>query len=103
MAKIKLAALDVDGTLVRRDLSLSPAVVKAVESLRDAGIIVSINTGRSMGELIDFRRSFPWIRYFVVSNGDKAVLTSGATEVLPLLSAFARNFAQGLMGSSGMP
>jgi len=69
MAKIKLAALDVDGTLVRSDLSLSPAVIRAVESLRDAGIIVSINTGRSMGELIDFRRSFPWIRYFVVSNG----------------------------------
>ena len=69
MTKIKLAALDVDGTLVRRDLSLPPAVIRAVESLPDAGIIVSIVTGRSMGELIDFRRSFPWIRYFVVSNG----------------------------------
>ena len=69
MAKIKLVALDVDGTLVRSDLSLSPAVVLAVESLRDAGILVSINTGRSMGELIVLRRSLPWIRYFVVSNG----------------------------------
>ena len=69
MAKIKLAVLDVDGTLVRSDLSLSPAVVRAVESLRDAGILVAINTGRSMGELIDLRRSLPWIRYFVVSNG----------------------------------
>jgi len=44
-----------------------------VESLRDAGIIVSINTGRSMGELIEFRKSFPWIRYFVVSNGATGV------------------------------
>ena len=69
MAKIRLAALDVDGTLVRSDLSLSPAVIRAVESLRDAGIVVSINTGRSMGEMIDFLRSLPWIRYFVVSNG----------------------------------
>ena len=69
MTKIKLVALDVDGTLVRSDLSLSPAVVRAVESLRDAGIIVAINTGRSMGELIEFRKSFRWIRYFVVSNG----------------------------------
>ncbi|MBA4347710.1 MAG: hypothetical protein C0413_02535 [Clostridiales bacterium] len=73
MTKIKLVALDVDGTLVRRDLSLSPAVVQAVESLRDAGIIVSINTGRSMGELIEFRKSFPWIRYFVVGNGATGV------------------------------
>ena len=69
MTKIKLVALDVDGTLVRSDLSLSPSVIRAVESLRDAGILVSINTGRSMGELIDLRRSLPWIRYFVVSNG----------------------------------
>ena len=69
MAKIKLCALDVDGTLVRSDLSLSPAVVRAVETLRDSGIVVAIVTGRSMGELIDFRKSFPWIRYFVVSNG----------------------------------
>ena len=69
MANIKLAALDVDGTLVRSDLSLSPAVIRAVESLWDAGITVSIVTGRSMGELILFRQAFPWIRYFVVSNG----------------------------------
>ena len=69
MAKIKLAVLDVDGTLVRSDLSLSPAVIRAVESLRDAGILVSINTGRNMGELAVLRRSLPWIRYFVVSNG----------------------------------
>jgi Cof subfamily protein (haloacid dehalogenase superfamily) len=69
MAKIRLCALDVDGTLVKSDLSLSPAVVRAVETLRDSGITVAIVTGRSMGELLDFRKSFPWIRYFVVSNG----------------------------------
>jgi Cof subfamily protein (haloacid dehalogenase superfamily) len=69
MANIKLAALDVDGTLVRSDLSLSQPVARAVESLRDAGVVVSVVTGRSLGELIHFRRQFPWIRYFVVSNG----------------------------------
>ena len=73
MTKIKLAALDVDGTLVRRDLSLSPAVIHAVEALRDAGVTVAIVTGRSMGELSELRRSFPWIRYFVVSNGATGV------------------------------
>ena len=69
MAKIKLAALDVDGTLVRRNLSLSPAVICAVESLRDAGITVAIVTGRTMQELTFLRQSLPWIRYFVLSNG----------------------------------
>lgn len=69
MAKIKLAALDVDGTLVRSDLSLAASVTQAVESLRDAGVEVAIVTGRCLGELIHFRQQFPWIRYFVVSNG----------------------------------
>lgn len=69
MAKIKLCALDVDGTLVRRDLSLSPAVIRSVESARDAGVTIAIVTGRSLGELIELRRSFPWIRYFVFSSG----------------------------------
>ncbi|MEZ4508824.1 MAG: HAD-IIB family hydrolase [Eubacteriales bacterium] len=69
MAKIKLAALDVDGTLVRSDLSLAASVARAVESLRDESIEVAIVTGRCLGELIHFRQQFPWIRYFVVSNG----------------------------------
>lgn len=69
MTKIKLAALDVDGTLIKSDLSLSDAVEQALQSLHDAGIEVAIVTGRTMGELIHVRRRLPWIRYFVVSNG----------------------------------
>ena len=69
MAKIKLAALDVDGTLIRRDLSLSKAVEQALQSLHDAGVEAAIVTGRTMGELLHFRKLLPWIRYFVVSNG----------------------------------
>lgn len=69
MTKIKLAALDVDGTLIKSDLSLSPAVEQSLQSLHDAGIEVAIVTGRTMGELIHFRKMLPWIRYFVVSNG----------------------------------
>lgn len=69
MTKIKLAALDVDGTLIKSDLSLSPAVAQSLQALRDSGIEVAIVTGRSMGELIVFRELLPWIRYFVVSNG----------------------------------
>jgi len=102
MAKIKLAALDVDGTLVRSDLSLSPEVIRAVESLRDAGILIAIVTGRSMGELIDFRRSFPWIRYFVVSNGATGLDTETNTmfyenhlplEIARAVEQEARNFS----------
>ena len=73
MVKIKLAALDVDGTLVRSDLTLSKAVEQSLHSLRNAGIEVAVVTGRNMGELLLFRRAIPWIRYFVVSNGATAL------------------------------
>ena len=69
MNKIKLAALDVDGTLVRTDLSLQPNVIAAVQSLRDAGIEIGIATGRCIGELKTLREALPWIKYFIVSNG----------------------------------
>ncbi len=69
MAKMKLVALDVDGTLVRSDLSISPVVIRAVESLRDACIAVAIVTGRTMRELTLLRQELPWIQYFVLSNG----------------------------------
>jgi Cof subfamily protein (haloacid dehalogenase superfamily) len=42
----KLLALDVDGTLVRRDGSIHPADRQAIGRVRDAGIVVSIVTGR---------------------------------------------------------
>lgn len=75
MARIKLAAMDVDGTLLRSDLTLSPAVMRALESLRDAGVTVAVVTGRTMGELIEFRQLLPWIRYYVISNGTTALDT----------------------------
>jgi len=93
MPNIKLAALDVDGTLVRSDLSLSPSVVQSLQNLRDADVEVAIVTGRSMGELIAFRESLPWIRYFVVSNGATGLDTQTNTrfyeKLLPLAIARA--------------
>lgn len=44
----ELIALDVDGTVLGFDGSLSPAVVDAVHRMREAGITVAIATGRSM-------------------------------------------------------
>lgn len=80
MTKIKLAALDVDGTLVRSDLTLSLTVIEAVQSLKDAGIEVVIATGRCIGELKTLREALPWLRYFIVSNG--AVVLDAATNAV---------------------
>ncbi len=69
MASIKLAALDVDGTLVRSDMTVTKRVDDAVRSLMDAGVTVAIVTGRTTNELKEICSTFPQIRYFVVSNG----------------------------------
>ncbi len=42
-----LVALDVDGTIIHEDETLTDAVLKAVHAARDAGHIVTLATGRS--------------------------------------------------------
>ena len=44
---VKLAAFDMDGTLLNAQHTLSDASVRALRELSDAGIIVSLCTGRS--------------------------------------------------------
>ena len=72
MAKIRFCALDVDGTLVGSDLSISPAVGAAVDRLHEAGIETAVVTGRTTRELAEVSARFPWIRYYIVSNGARA-------------------------------
>lgn len=42
-----LVALDVDGTILHEDETLSPTVVAAVQAARDAGHVVTLSTGRA--------------------------------------------------------
>ena len=42
-----LVGLDVDGTIIRQDETMSPGVPEAVARVRDAGHVVTIATGRS--------------------------------------------------------
>ena len=100
MTKIRFCALDVDGTLVGSDLSISPAVVEAVGRLNRAGIETAVVTGRSTRELAEIRALFPWIRRYIVSNGARAydALSSEDlyTNLLPLeiARAIAREAAK---------
>jgi len=43
---VKLIALDIDGTLVRPDLTISPRVRAAVQAAQERGIVVTLATGR---------------------------------------------------------
>ncbi len=69
MTKIRLCALDVDGTLIDSSLAITESVARAVDALEQSGIIPAIVTGRTVKELEVLRARFPFLRYFIVSNG----------------------------------
>ena len=100
MTKIRFCALDVDGTLIGTNLAISPATGAAVDRLSGAGIETAVVTGRTTRELAVVRARFPWIRYFIVSNGARAFdAQSGedlVTNLLPLdvARAIAREAAK---------
>lgn len=74
----KLIALDVDGTILGYDESLSPAVAAAVTAVRAAGIRTVIATGRSLHGTLDVCRMLGMADGPVVcSNG--AVIADVAT------------------------
>jgi HAD superfamily hydrolase (TIGR01484 family) len=49
----RLLALDVDGTLVDSDNTMSPAVREAVRAMRDSGVDTIITTGRAIPGVMD--------------------------------------------------
>ena len=54
MQKIDLIALDLDGTALTPDNTVSQATRDAVRRAREAGLRVVISTGRICGEARDF-------------------------------------------------
>ncbi|WP_154675786.1 HAD family hydrolase, partial [Komagataeibacter diospyri] len=44
--EIRLVLADVDGTLVTKDKILTPRAIRAVERLRERGILFTITSGR---------------------------------------------------------
>ena len=69
-----LVALDIDGTILHEDGTLSPAVVAEVQRLRDLGHEVTLATGRSVSmtlPVLDRLDICP--EYVVCSNGTSSV------------------------------
>lgn len=73
-----LVALDVDGTLLDFDGTLSPAVAEAVRRTRDAGIHVVIATGRSMHATLPVCTVLGLSNEFAVSSNGAVVVDVGA-------------------------
>ena len=65
-----LIALDIDGTVLHEDGTLSPEVIIAVQKARDAGHEVTLATGRSVSMTIPILERLNIIpEYVVCSNG----------------------------------
>ncbi len=69
MEKIFLAGIDLDGTLLRNDKSLSQASVDAINRAVDRGITVVPITGRPLSGVPDFIKKLDALKYIVTSNG----------------------------------
>lgn len=69
MRRYKLAAVDMDGTLLRSDKSLDPDTIRDVEEAAGRGIQVVYSTGRAVPELEAYVRQLPCMRYAVALSG----------------------------------
>ena len=66
---IKLISIDVDGTLINRQGDLTPATRSALQRAADAGIHVTLNTGRPLSESRALLKALPMMRYVVLCTG----------------------------------
>ena len=66
---IRLVALDLDGTLLNSEKTISPRNLAALEGLRQRGILMVPITGRPAQGLPDAVVNLPGLRYAVTSNG----------------------------------
>lgn len=66
---IRLIALDIDGTTLRRDGSLSPRNRQALERAAGLGVHIVLATGRCHDALPRVLTTLPGIRYALTSNG----------------------------------
>jgi len=69
MSNIQAIVLDLDGTLLGSDKSISPRNYEAVKRCFDAGIHIIIATARPPRAANHFVRKFPFVDYMVYYNG----------------------------------
>lgn len=77
MNKIKLLALDLDGTTLTSKNTLTPAVKTALEKAIESGITLAIATGRPFASLPKSVTEIEGINYFITSNGAAIYNSSG--------------------------
>ena len=66
---IRLAALDLDGTTLRSDKSLSEYTIETLKNAHEYGMHIVVASGRSFASLPEQVIQFPWAEYAITSNG----------------------------------
>ena len=66
---IKLLALDLDGTALKSNNTLSAVVKKAIERAAENGITVVAASGRPYGSMPEYILNMDAFKYFITSNG----------------------------------
>ena len=66
---IRLAALDLDGTLLDRTSKITPCTLEAIVTAIRRGVVVLPATGRGLSALPRVVASIPGVRYALTSNG----------------------------------
>ena len=69
MRKIKIIALDLDGTLLNSQKELTPACRDALDRAAAAGIEIVPTTGRFFDGMPEAIRSLPYLHYAITING----------------------------------
>ena len=69
MAKYKILATDLDGTLLNSEAQIDGKNKKAIERVLELGVLFVPATGRTYGEIPEYVASNPAVRYIIHSNG----------------------------------
>ena len=69
MKQLKLAAIDLDGTLLGHDGQISEANVRAVRKLQSAGVQVVLASGRHYFNMRKYAEALPGVQWVVSCQG----------------------------------
>lgn len=75
----RLLACDLDGTLIASHGSVSACAAEALQSVRHAGVIVVVSTGRALAMVPKRLRRLRSVDALITSNGARVVLHNGTT------------------------
>ena len=80
MSDIQAIVLDLDGTLLGSDKSISPRNYQTVKRCYDSGIHIIVATARPPRAANQFVKNFPFVDYLVYYNGALITCKSKQTQ-----------------------